>query len=222
MNLGGQHTLHGGLDLVDGVVDDPVHPHIHIDRAAVSLALSSGRTLKPTMMALEVEASITSLSLMAPTAQWMTRTRTSSLDSFSRDAFTASAGALNVCLDDDVQILHLARLDLAEQILQADLLLAGADAAVLLVLALLHQLTGHALVGHGVEVIARAGHLAHADDLHRHGGARRLGPSRPGRWSWRGPAHGGTGDDHIALMQGCRSAPAGWPRGRGPCPAWPR
>ena len=60
-------------------------------RAAVSLALASGRTLKPTMMAPEVAASITSLSLMAPTAQWMTRTRTSSLDSFSRDAFTASA-----------------------------------------------------------------------------------------------------------------------------------
>ena len=43
------------------------------------------------MMALEVEASITSLSLMAPTAQWMTRTRTSSLVSFSREERTASA-----------------------------------------------------------------------------------------------------------------------------------
>ena len=60
-------------------------------RAADSLALLSGRTLKPTMMALEVVASMTSLSLMAPTAQWMTLTRTSSLDSFSRLALTASA-----------------------------------------------------------------------------------------------------------------------------------
>ena len=60
-------------------------------RAALSLALASGRTLKPTMMAPEVVASITSDSLMAPTAQWMTRTRTSSLDSFSREDFTASA-----------------------------------------------------------------------------------------------------------------------------------
>ena len=60
-------------------------------RAALSLALESGRTLKPTMMALEVAASMTSLSLMAPTALWMTRTRTSSLESFSREALTASA-----------------------------------------------------------------------------------------------------------------------------------
>ena len=37
-----------------------------------------------------IAASITSLSLMAPTAPWMTRTLTSSLDSFSREAFTAS------------------------------------------------------------------------------------------------------------------------------------
>ena len=40
-------------------------------RAADSLALLSGRTLKPMMMALEVVASMTSLSLMAPTAQWI-------------------------------------------------------------------------------------------------------------------------------------------------------
>ncbi len=60
-------------------------------RPAESAAFLSGRTLKPTMMALEVVASITSDSLMAPTAQWMTRTRTSSLEIFSRLAFTASA-----------------------------------------------------------------------------------------------------------------------------------
>ena len=60
-------------------------------RAAESRALLSGRTLKPTMMAPEVPASMTSDSLMAPTAQWMTRTRTSSLESFSREDFTASA-----------------------------------------------------------------------------------------------------------------------------------
>ena len=41
-------------------------------------------------MALEAAASMTSLSLMAPTAPWMTRTRTSSLESFSSDCLTAS------------------------------------------------------------------------------------------------------------------------------------
>ena len=42
------------------------------------------------MMALEEAASITSDSLMAPTPPWMTRTLTSSLESFSKEAFTAS------------------------------------------------------------------------------------------------------------------------------------
>jgi hypothetical protein len=59
-------------------------------RAAPSRAAASGRTLKPTMMALEEEASMTSDSFTAPTPPWMTRTLTSSLESFSRDAFTAS------------------------------------------------------------------------------------------------------------------------------------
>ena len=59
--------------------------------AASSLAMLSGRTLKPMMMALEASARSTSDLLMAPTPAWMTRTRTSSLDSFSRDCLTASA-----------------------------------------------------------------------------------------------------------------------------------
>ena len=55
-------------------------------------------------------------------------------------------GALDVGLDDDVQVLDLALLDLAEQIVQADLLLHAAGSShLLVVLALLHQLTGHAL-----------------------------------------------------------------------------
>ena len=59
-------------------------------RLAFSSATGSGRTLKPTIMALEALASITSLSLTAPTAPWMMCTRTSSLESFSRDWRTAS------------------------------------------------------------------------------------------------------------------------------------
>ena len=59
-------------------------------RLAFSSATGSGRTLKPTIMALEALASMTSLSLMAPTAPWMMCTRTSSLESFSRDWRTAS------------------------------------------------------------------------------------------------------------------------------------
>ena len=28
--LGGQHALHGRLDLIDAVIDDAIHPHIHV------------------------------------------------------------------------------------------------------------------------------------------------------------------------------------------------
>ena len=58
---------------------------------------------------------------MAPTPPWMTRTRTSSLQSFSSDCLHRLYGALHVGLDDQVQVLHLTGLDLAEQILQRDL-----------------------------------------------------------------------------------------------------
>ena len=69
-------------------------------------------------------------------------------------------------------------------------------------LALLHQLPGHALVSHGVEVIARAGHLTHANDLHRNGGAGGLHLLALGVGHGADTAHGGARDDDIALMQG--------------------
>ena len=56
----------------------------------LSRAAASGRTLKPTMMAPEEAASMTSDSLIAPTPPWITRTRTSSFESFSSEDFTAS------------------------------------------------------------------------------------------------------------------------------------
>lgn len=59
-------------------------------RSAISRALLSGRTLKPMMMAFAVDASMTSVSVIAPTPPWIVRTRTSSLDSFSSDWRTAS------------------------------------------------------------------------------------------------------------------------------------
>ena len=139
-------------------------------RAAVSLALASGRTLKPTTMAPEVAARVTSDSLMAPTAQWMTRTRTSSLVSFSKEALTASADPWTSALTMTFQVLHLKAwiwLNRSSSVTLPTLLFS----ALLLMLALLHQLAGHTLVSHGMEVITCAGHLAHTDDLHGHRGA---------------------------------------------------
>ena len=50
--------------------------------SASAAALRSGRTLKPMMMALEAEASSTSVSLMAPTPERITWTVTLSVESF--------------------------------------------------------------------------------------------------------------------------------------------
>ena len=77
--------------------------------------------------------------------------------SFSRGGLHRLGGALDVGLDDDVQVLQLALLDLGEQIVQGDLLGGGGGGHLVLVLALLHQLPGHALVVHGVEVVAAPG-----------------------------------------------------------------
>ena len=57
---------------------------------ASSAALRSGRTLKPMMMALEAVASRTSLSVMEPTPEWMTLTRTFSVDMRTSESASTS------------------------------------------------------------------------------------------------------------------------------------
>ncbi|MPL99460.1 hypothetical protein SDC9_45678 [bioreactor metagenome] len=68
-------------------------------------------------------------------------------------------------------------------------------------LALFHQFAGHTFVGNGVEIVARAGNLAHADDLHRNGGAGVLQLVAVGVRHGADTAYGGAGDDDIALVQ---------------------
>ena len=60
-------------------------------RSATTAALRSGRTLKPMMMAFEVEASSTSDSLTAPTPVWMMRIFTRSSPSLASDSASTSA-----------------------------------------------------------------------------------------------------------------------------------
>ena len=76
--IGGQHAGQRGLHVVDGLVDDVVGLDVDPLVRACWTALGSGFTLKPMMMAFDAEASMTSVSVMAPTAPWMTRTLTSS------------------------------------------------------------------------------------------------------------------------------------------------
>ena len=111
-------------------------------------------------------------------------------------------GALDVGLDDDVQVLDLAGLDLAEQVLQADLLNGGVGLGLCLLLPLLHQLPGQTLVGHGVEGVARAGDLAETRDLHRHRGAGVCEAAALVVHHGPDTAHGGAGDDDVPLVEG--------------------
>ena len=108
---------------------------------------------------------------------------------------------LHVGLDDEVQILHFARLDLAEQILQRHLAHGGVGFGLLLGLALLHQFTSQLFVGHGVEGGAGRGRLTQTRDLHGHGGA--CGGDFLPLVADHGAhtTHAGTGDDDVALMQ---------------------
>ena len=57
---------------------------------ACCIAFGSGFTLKPMMMAFDAEASMTSVSVMVPTAPWITRTLISSVDRRSSASCSAS------------------------------------------------------------------------------------------------------------------------------------
>ena len=109
--------------------------------------------------------------------------------------------ALHVGLDDDVEVLHLALLDAGEQVVERDLLAAGVGGILLLLLALLDELTRHALVGDGVELVARARHLGHAGDLDRDGraGLRHALTLIVGHRAHT--ADGRAGDDDVTLME---------------------
>lgn len=66
--FGFEQTFDGFFDVLDGVVNDVVETNVDFFCAASAFALASGRTLKPMMIAFAVSASVTSLSLIAPTA----------------------------------------------------------------------------------------------------------------------------------------------------------
>src|SRR5699024_1675055 len=202
LELGGQHALHGRFHLVDAVVDDPVHSHVHLVPGGGVLGVGVGA---------DVKAHDDGVGRGGQHDVGLVDGAHGAVDDPHPDLLVGEllqgglhrlGGALDVGLDDDVQVLQLALLDLGEQIVQGDLLGGGGGGHLVLVLALLHQLPGHALVVHGVEVVTGAGDLAHAGDLHRHGGAGGLDLLALGVGHGPDAAHGGAGDDHVALAEG--------------------
>ena len=85
--------------------------------------------------------------------------------------------ALHVGLDDDLQLLDLAALDLLVEVLERDLRgRAAISALALLAAAVLGDLRAFCVVLDGVERVARVGHAVEAEDLDRR---RRAGLVRP-------------------------------------------
>ena len=109
--------------------------------------------------------------------------------------------ALNVGFDDQVQFLHLTLLELGEQALERDLLVELVEIVLDLLLSLLDELTGHALVGDGAELVSRRRDLGQAGDLNGDGRACVLDLLA---LVVRHDAHAADGrarDDDIALME---------------------
>jgi hypothetical protein len=78
-------------------------------RAATSRALAFGRTLKPMIGAPDAAASTTSLSVIAPTPDARIRALMSSVEMRLTALAIASADPLHVRLDDQRELLGLAR-----------------------------------------------------------------------------------------------------------------
>ena len=140
-------------------------------RAATSAERRSGRTLKPMMTAFEADASSTSDSVMAPTPEWSTRTRTFSVDMWAEIFGDNLDRALHVALDDDVEVLDAGLLDLLGEAFERDAGGLGELRFALLHLAVLRDALGLVAVGHDQEGIARVGHAFEAEDFDRGAGA---------------------------------------------------
>ena len=140
-------------------------------RSAISRTLLSGRTLKPMMMALDAEASMTSVSVIAPTPPWMQRTRTSSLESFSSDCRTASTEPCTSALMMRFRsLIWPAEIWLNRSSSEAFcwFLISAARSLSLRSSATWRE---RLVVVHGGDDVARLGHVVEADDLHRIGRA---------------------------------------------------
>ena len=197
-NFGASMPLHGGLDVVDAVINDAVHAQLDLG-ALGAVACGVVRT--------DVEADDDGVARRGEhDVRLVDRTDAGMDDAhahflvgelFER-GLDGLGAALHVRLDDDVEVLEIALLDAGEQILERDLLAAPAAAAALRGKALLGESACHALVGDGVEHVARGRHFGHTGDLHRDGGAG-IGDALAA--VVRHHAHtadGGTGNDDVA------------------------
>ena len=144
---------------------------------------------------------MTSDSLMAPTPPWMTRTFTSSLESFSREAFTASTLPWTSALTIRASSLRSPAWIWSNRF-SRETFCTGA-AALAFSSAFRCSTSSRAMRSSATakKGLPALGGLGQARDLHRHGGA---GLGEAGALvvhHGADAAHGGAGDDDVALLQ---------------------
>ena len=199
--LRGEHALHGGLDILDSLVDDAVQADLYfllgrrVAGASVGTDIEAdddraeGRSQVDVVLGDRADGAVQDLYLDLVVAELLQRL----LHSLDR--------ALHVGLDDQVQVLELALVDAGEQVIQRNVGGGGAGGAHLFA-ALVGHLAAQAVVLDGHHIVARLGHFGKARDLHRHGGAGFLHALAAVVEQGADAAEGHAGHDIIAHVQG--------------------
>ena len=141
---------------------------------------------------------------MAPTAEWIVLMRTSGLVHLVEGVLERLDGALDVRLDDEVELLDLGVGHGVEEVLERDVLHAVLLLDAGLEGALVGELTGVALVVEDAELVAGHGHALQAEDLHGVGGAGLGDGVALGVEHGADAAVGHARHERVADAQGCR------------------
>ena len=199
--LGREHALHGGLYFVYAVVDYAVGAYLDIGAGGVIARGAVGP---------DVEADYQRVAGRGQHDVALVYRTDTGVDDLDADFFVGQllergldrlGAALDVCLDNDVEVLYLALLYLGEEVVERNLLGDAERALLGLLLALLNQLARHALIGDGVEDVAGVRHFAHTCYLDRDARARFRDALALVVYHGAHVSHSGAGDYDIALMQ---------------------
>ena len=189
--VGDEHAHARGVDVLDDLVDDAVQAHVDLGALGLGLGLGLGA---------HVEADDDRVGGVRQHDVGLVDRADAAVDDVDADLGLVHLvqrvherldGALDVGLDDEVEVLELALLDAVEQVVEGDVALGALGDEPLAQRALLGELTGGALVGHDLELVAGARHRRQAEDLDRVGGAggrdRACPSGRPARGRGRAP-----------------------------------
>ncbi len=201
-DLGGKHALESVGDLVYRIVNDAVEADIDI----VALGAFLGG-----LLGTDVEADDNSVGGVCQHDVGLAdgadcAVDNSDLDFLVGELFEGLAdsldGAVDVRLDDDGQLLHLALGDLGEEVVEGDLLIGLELLFLLLEASLVDELAGKALILNAVEDIARCGDLGKTCYLDGNRGSCDIDALALVALHGTDTAQSGARDNDIACVQG--------------------